>query len=172
MKAFYLNEWIWSTWLKERWPPRLEYKRFKYMEFVEDKSKRPAIECALAKLLYEYHTHLSVDINLLAHLKYRQLASVLTASFDQRPRDRRTRSGNFIEILACELAKQQGYDIPVLRLQYNPNRDQSMKGDDILGFRVMDGEPSEKRLSMSSLFGTNLRGREKITRRASDVQTD
>lgn len=144
-KTTCVNEWIWSTWLKEQRPPRLEYKRFRYIEFVEDETKRPEIARALAKLLYEYHTHLPVDINLLAHLKYRQLASVLTASFDQRPRDRRTRSGNFIEILACELAKQQGYDIPVLRLQYNPNRDQSMKGDDILGFRVMNGEPSEKR---------------------------
>ena len=131
-----INEWIWSTWLKERWPPRLEYKRFKYTEFVEDETKRPEIESALAKLLYEYHTHLPVDTNLLAHLKYQRLASILAGSFDQRPRDRRTRSGNFIEILACELVKKQGYDIPVLRLQFNPNPDQSMKGDDILGFRV------------------------------------
>jgi hypothetical protein len=139
-KATYLNQWIWSTWLKEQWPPRLEYKRFRYMEFVEDETKRPEIESDLAKLLYEYHSHLPVDTSLLTHLKYRQLASVLTGSFDQRPRDRPTRSGNFIEILACELAKKQGYDIPVLRLQYNPNRDQSMKGDDISGFRVTGDE--------------------------------
>ncbi len=134
------NEWIWSTWLKEQLPPRLEYKRFKYIEFVEDETKRHEIESALAKLLYEYHTHLPVDINLLTHLKYQQLASVLAGSFDQRPRDGRTRSGNFIEILACELAKKQRYDIPVLRLQFNPNPDQSMKGDDILGFRVTGNE--------------------------------
>ncbi len=62
-KALYLNQWIWSAWLKERRPPRLEYKRFIYMEFVEDQTKRPEIESALAKLLYEYHTHLSVDTN-------------------------------------------------------------------------------------------------------------
>ncbi len=141
--AKYINEWIWSTWLRKQWPPRLEYKRFKHIEFVEDETKRREIESALAKLLYEYHTHLPVDTNLLAHLKYQQLASVLAGSFDQRPRDRRTRSGNFIEILACELAKKQGYDVPVLRLQFNPNRDQSMKGDDILGFRVTGGEASE-----------------------------
>ena len=97
-KALYLNQWIWSTWLKERRPPRLEYKRFRYMEFVEDQTKRPEIGSALAKLLYDYHTHLPVDTYLLAHLKYRQLASILTRSFDQRPRDRRTRSGNFFVI--------------------------------------------------------------------------
>ncbi len=144
--AMHLHEWIWSIWLKEQQPPRLEYKRFRYVEFVEDETKRSEAENALAKLLYEYHTRLPVDTNLLAHLKYRQLASVLTGSFDQRPRDRRTRSGNFIEILACELAKRLGYDIPVLRLQYNPNRDQSMKGDDILGFREMGGEASGNRI--------------------------
>jgi hypothetical protein len=112
------------------------------MEFVEDETKRPEIESILAKLLYEYHTHSPVDVNLLKHLKYPRLASALSGSFDQRPRDEKTRSGNFIEILACELAKDKEYDIPVLRLQYNPNRDQSMKGDDILGFRFADDERS------------------------------
>ncbi len=76
------NKWIWSTWLKEQRPPRLKYKRFKYMEFVEDETKRPEIECILSKLLYEYHTHSPVNVNLLEHLKYPQLASVLSSSFD------------------------------------------------------------------------------------------
>jgi len=116
------------------------------MEFVEDETKRPGIESILAKLIYEYHTYLPVGTNLLAHLRYPQLASVLNSSFDQRPRggSTRTRLGNFIEILACELAKKQGYDIPVLRLQYNPNPDQSMRGDDLLGFRSIDDESGKK----------------------------
>lgn len=139
-RTIYRNDWIWSTWLKLRMPSRFDYKRFRHMEFIEDETKRPKIKGALAKLLYEYHSYLPVDTNLLTYLKYRRLATTLTNSFDQRPRNSVTRSGNFIEILTCELAKKQGYDIPVLRLQYNPNRDQSMKGDDMLGFKVPDDE--------------------------------
>jgi hypothetical protein len=136
------NKWIWSTWLKEQQPPRIKYKRFKYMEFVEDETKRLEIESVLARLLYEYHTHSPVNINLLRHLRYPLLASALSSSFDQRPRDENMRSGNLIEILACELAKNTKYDVPILRLQYNPNRDQSMKGDDMLGFRFTDRKDS------------------------------
>lgn len=131
-------DWIWSDWLKEQTPPRLNYRRFTHYEFVEDETKRPEIEERMARLLYDYHTCSPVDTNLLAQLRYRQLASVLTRNSDQRPRDANTRSGNFVEILACEFAKKQGYDIPVMRLRYNPNPDQSMKGDDILGFQFAE----------------------------------
>src|SRR2546425_6230915 len=127
--------WIWSHWLKEQHRPNLTYQWFTHYEFVEDEMQREEVKDALAKLLYEYHTSSPVNTNLLTQLKYRQLAAVLANDNDQRPVNSTTRSGNLVEILACEFAKKQGYDIPVLRLQYNPNPDQSMKGDDILGFR-------------------------------------
>ncbi len=126
--------WIWSHWLKEQHRPELTYQRFTHYEFVEDDVQRDEVKGALAKLLYEYHTSSPVNTNLLAQLKYRQLATALTKDNDQRPLNSTTRSGNLVEILASEFAKKQGYDIPILRLQYNPNPDQSMKGDDILGF--------------------------------------
>jgi hypothetical protein len=54
----------------------------------------------------------------------------------QRPTSAKTRRGHLAEILACEFTRERlGYEIPVHRLRYNPNPDQSMKGDDILGFR-------------------------------------
>src|SRR5437867_39423 len=87
-------EWIWSDWLKEQRPTRLRYERFKHQEFVEDTAKRPAVQDKLAKLLYDYHSHSPVDIKLLEQLRYRQLASVLASSFDQRPSDIRTRLAN------------------------------------------------------------------------------
>lgn len=127
-------EWIWSHWLKEQKPSRLQYQRFTHFEFIEDETKRVEVTESLARLLYDYHSCSPVNTNLLAQLRYQKLASVLIRNSDQRPRDAKTRSGNFVEILACEFAKKQGYDIPVMRLHFNPNRDQSMKGDDILGF--------------------------------------
>lgn len=130
--------WIWSQWLREQQRPDLIYQRFTHYEFVEDEMQRDEVKKALAKLLYEYHTSSPVNTHLLAQLKYRQLAAVLAKDNDQRPHNSTTRSGNLVEILACEFAKTQGYDVPILRLKYNPNPDQSMKGDDILGFHFSE----------------------------------
>jgi hypothetical protein len=59
-----------------------------------------------------------------------------------------TQKGNWAEILLAEyVAASYGAQLPVYRLRYNPNVDQSMKGDDVLAFdldsnpvRVLVGE--------------------------------
>lgn len=130
--------WIWSKWLKLQDQSQFKYRHFTHYEFIEDEMGRSEIQDNLAKLLYSYHSSSPINTNLLAQLKYCQLASVLTRSGDMRPHDTKTRSGNLVEILACEFAKKLGYDIPILRLQYNPNPEQSMKGDDILGFQFSE----------------------------------
>jgi len=126
------KNWLW-TWLCPLGSPRVNYRRFTYIEFEEDATKRSEVEILLAQMLRDYHTYSDVDQNLFRQLGYPRLAATLAG--DQRPNDHRTRMGNFMEILAYELAKASGYDLPVLRLRYNPNPEQSMKGDDILGFR-------------------------------------
>lgn len=51
------------------------------------------------------------------------------------PTNPATRKGNWTEILLCEyVAASCNADVPVYRLRYNPNIDQSMKGDDVLAF--------------------------------------
>lgn len=51
------------------------------------------------------------------------------------PTNSSTRKGNWTEILLCEyVVASCKADIPVYRLRYNPNIDQSMKGDDVLAF--------------------------------------
>lgn len=51
------------------------------------------------------------------------------------PGDPNTRKGNWTEIFLCEYVKSSSQaDIPVYRLRYNPNIEQSMKGDDVLAF--------------------------------------
>ena len=132
--------WIWSKWLRPQYRPSLSYRNFTHYEFIEDDTKREDVKGELAKLIYNYHASSPVNMNLLVKLKYRRLATVFANSSDQRPHENKTRTGNLIEILACEFAKKQGYDIPVLRLRYNPNPEQSMKGDDILGFKFLDSK--------------------------------
>lgn len=138
--------WIWSKWLRLQHRSSLNYQNFTHYEFIEDDTKRGEIKDDLAKLIYSYHTSSPVNTNLLVKLKYRRLATVFSNSNDQRPHDNRTRTGNLIEILACEFAKKQGYDIPILRLRYNPNPEQSMKGDDILGFKFPSSEGEREEL--------------------------
>src|SRR5260221_6266016 len=119
--------WIWSKWLKLQDQSQFKNRHFTHYEFIEDEMGRSEIQDDLAKLLYSYHSSSPINTNLLAQLKYRQLASVLTRSGDMRPHDTKTRSGNLVEILACEFAKKLGYDIPILRLQYNPNTTATLK---------------------------------------------
>jgi hypothetical protein len=64
------------------------------------------------------------------------------------PNDLNTQKGNWAEILLAEyLVASCDAQLPVYRLRYNPNVDQSMKGDDVLAFdldsnpvRVLVGE--------------------------------
>jgi len=64
------------------------------------------------------------------------------------PNDPNTQKGNWAEILLAEyIVESCGTTLPVYRLRYNTNVDQSMKGDDVLAFdldsnpvRVLVGE--------------------------------
>ena len=52
-----------------------------------------------------------------------------------------TRKGNLAEVVLAEyVATEAGVALPVYRLRYNPNVDQSMKGDDVLAFDL-DTDP-------------------------------
>lgn len=51
------------------------------------------------------------------------------------PDNDKTRKGNWAEVLLAEyLTASSTAGVPVFRLRYNPNVDQSMKGDDVLAF--------------------------------------
>lgn len=57
------------------------------------------------------------------------------------PTNLSTQKGNWAEILLAEyVAESSATQLPVYRLRYNPNIDQSMKGDDILAFDL-DSDP-------------------------------
>lgn len=57
------------------------------------------------------------------------------------PKSSTTQKGNWAEVFLCEYIKSScDASIPVYRLRYNPNVEQSMKGDDVLAFDL-DADP-------------------------------
>lgn len=57
------------------------------------------------------------------------------------PRSDTTRKGNLAEILLAEYVQaSNNLTLPIYRLRYNPNVEQSMKGDDVLAFDL-DADP-------------------------------
>jgi hypothetical protein len=82
------------------------------------------------------------------------------------PRNETTRKGNLAEVvLADYLAASSQLSIPVYRLRYNPNVDQSMKGDDVLAFdldsnpvRVVVGEAKFRGKSSTSSVNEITKG--------------
>ncbi|ETT61796.1 hypothetical protein BSK66_24760 [Paenibacillus odorifer] len=57
------------------------------------------------------------------------------------PRNLSTQKGNFAEVFLAEyLCETTGAELPIYRLRYNPNIEQSMKGDDVLLFDL-DSDP-------------------------------
>ena len=62
----------------------------------------------------------------------------------------------------------------IVAARYVRNSDPSKKDSEVLNSQneALLAYAREKDSLLSSLFGTNVRGREKIMRRASDVQTD
>ncbi len=157
---------LWNQWLIQQ-PGRGIYTKFRHFEFKEDVNARPKIQHELAKLVYDYHIRSRSSINLLPQLGYRQVAKAMRV--DQRPSFSKTQKAHLIEILASEFAQYYlGYDIPVFRFYYNPNPEQSMKGDDLLGFdfssktKVIIGEAKYrkdfKKETVNEMYTTISRG--------------
>jgi len=69
------------------------------------------------------------------------------------PTNNKTQSGNFAEVVIAEyLSAATSASLPVYRLRYNPNVDQSMKGDDVLLFDL-DSDPVRIIVSESKFRG-------------------
>lgn len=63
------------------------------------------------------------------------------ARLSRYPTNETTRKGNLAEVLLAEYVTAScGIALPVYRLRYNPNIEQSMKGDDVLAFDL-DADP-------------------------------
>jgi hypothetical protein len=131
---------ILSIWLESGTP---KYSKFDHRPLREISHARPSIENTIAKTVFTYHKDPNRYREQVRKLGFPEVAEEL----DNRPKADKTRMGNFGEILASEYLRQLfGYDIPVFRLRYNPNKNQSMKGDDVLAFNFGEDGKSEREI--------------------------
>lgn len=70
-----------------------------------------------------------------------KIANLIHKPQSPYPQNPKTQKGNFAEIFLAEyLSSTTDAQLPIYRLRYNPNPDQSMKGDDVLLFDL-DSNP-------------------------------
>ena len=80
-------------------------------------------------------------IKLLRERAVKEGHAVGLDSLRSFPASSTTRRGNLAEIVLAEyISAASGATLPIYRLRYNPNVDQSMKGDDVLAFDL-DAKP-------------------------------
>ncbi len=122
----FIKEWL------ERGTPWPTYTTFRHVPLSERADKRDHVFNLLAGTIFIHHNDPEEYKEIVVELGYEQAAQ----EFDKRPRDDKTRKGNFGEILASEYLRQvEGYDLPVYRLRWNTNPDTSMRGEDVLAFK-------------------------------------
>jgi hypothetical protein len=122
-----------KKWLKVEYPYR--YTKFQHDTFQQTPIDQNELLGSLGELIFEYHNDPKEFKSNLRFLGFPELAE----DIDQRPKNLKTRKGNLGEILACEYVRCfKGFDSLVFRLRYNPNPNTSMKGDDVLAFKLGD----------------------------------
>lgn len=139
---------LWNDWLTRS--RCIRYRHCSHVEYVEQADLRTDVVDELRSVIESHHLHSPNWTRLLSCIGFPSLAETLkhkstglpsrmTRSNDDNTDEEQeltTQRGNFCEVLAAEYAiTQMGFDVPIRRLRYNPNPDQSMKGDDVLGFR-------------------------------------
>ncbi|PLS78875.1 MAG: hypothetical protein CYG59_16190 [Chloroflexi bacterium] len=129
--------------LIQRWlvpaSPVAHYTHFEHHPLQEEPGARDTVLAGLTRLVFDYHNDPSEYRSDLEWLGFPGVA----AELDRRPRAAATRMGNFGEIVASEYVQHAlGYDMPIVRLRYNPNPNQSMKGDDVLAFKFGQADGS------------------------------
>ena len=107
---------------------------------LEDNGQGDILLQYMDDALQRHHIRLEAlqrHMDLIATLKIKNLP-VLRSPY---PQALTTQKGNFAEVFLAEyLISTTDMDLPVYRLRYNTNPDQSMKGDDVLLFDL-DSDP-------------------------------
>lgn len=122
-----------GSWLKAEDLRCSDLKRHRYLE-VDSSFHTEAIEL-ISKWLLQYH--LSEGKQKMIERKQKILEKYDFKEFAKKlhvfPESDKTRKGNFGEVILSEyLSLTSGVEILIYKLHYNPNIDQSMKGDDVL----------------------------------------
>ena len=110
-----------------------------HRELLAPVNKIPNMTSELRNALVKHHIHPKVE-RQLKHLGYRMS--------EKFPTENTTQKGNLAEVFLAEyITSCTSTSLPVYRLRYNTNINQSMKGDDVLAFdfntdpvRILVGE--------------------------------
>ena len=130
---------IFGFWLKSTDLPTTERKKHRLL--TENRSHRSAAIDQLAQWIIEYHIP-EFNLDLLkkkkALLDKHGLGQYI-AHLHPLPKSDTTQKGNLGEIVLIEYLKNsRGFTPYIYKLHYNPNVEQSMKGDDVLMFNPED----------------------------------
>ncbi len=134
--------------------------RVSHRTLTEKPGKRVKMVESIRKMLIRHHISPAA---LERRKQHREAINRLGFEVEQSklrifPTNPSTRKGNLAEVVLAEyVAAAGGVSLPVYRLRYNPNVDQSMKGDDVLAFdldsnpvRVIVGEAKFRGVSSST----------------------
>jgi hypothetical protein len=113
------------------------------------------VKC-LRKMIVVHHTSPEALRRAAEQLEAMKRLGVDTRGVPRRfPTNPSTQKGNLAEIVLAEyVVATSGVALPVYRLRYNPNVDQSMKGDDVLAFDL-DATPVRIIVGEAKFRGTS-----------------
>lgn len=130
---------VYGVWLTATDLPATPNKKHRMLQEVVG-TRNTAID-SLAQWIVDYHVH-DHSLNLIARRKAILDKHGLDEYIDNMhllPKADKTKKGNLGEIVLIEYLKEsRGFSPIVHKLQYNPNTEQSMKGDDVLLFNTED----------------------------------
>lgn len=89
------------------------------------------------RLCASVRAHL-VGADALERVGFEKLATVIRGRL---PASKQIRSGDLAEIIATDYVEEQGeFALPLKRLKYKDDRDMSMRGDDVVGIDISNGQ--------------------------------
>jgi hypothetical protein len=110
------------------------YTKFEHRPIQERTTARRRVKAALADAVLDHHVFPAVIEGALRRIGFTKTLRLLS---QRLPRERRTRTGNFGEVLASEHLRQRyGYQMPVFKLRYMDHPNMPMRGEDLVAFRL------------------------------------
>jgi hypothetical protein len=126
---------------------------FQHRELTEN-GKTDSFLAHTVNVLRTHHLSDAALKRRKAHIASFRIKGLDYSALSPYPRAEDTRKGNFAEVVTAEyLEAATSTTLPVYRLRYNPNVNQSMKGDDVLLFDL-DSDPIRIIVAESKFRGT------------------
>jgi hypothetical protein len=108
--------------------------RARLLATEERKAARRRVKAAISEAVLDHHVFPAVIEGALKRIGFTKTLRLLS---ERLPREPRTRTGNFGEVLASEHLRQRyGYQMPVFKLRFMDHPNMPMRGEDLVAFRL------------------------------------